>query len=81
MRVTIPAIVAPLSRRGRDKAQLFAEIKTAAVQSVQDVGTLRETWNSEQTKDLVARSKESFEKDGDLSKAAEVPRYGWIQEN
>lgn len=59
---------------------MFAEIKKAAMQSTDGLKTFREDWTSEQTQQLLARSKESLEKDGDLSKANGVARYGWVIE-
>lgn len=37
----------------------------------------RENWTSARTQDLLTRSKESFAKDGDLTKANQVARWGW----
>ncbi|KAF7192365.1 hypothetical protein HII31_06397 [Pseudocercospora fuligena] len=81
MKSDIPSIVAPIQRQTRDKAQLFVETKTAAVQAVTDVQQLRTTWNSEQTQDIFAKTKDSFAKDGDLSKARNVPRWGWAEQD
>jgi hypothetical protein len=80
LRLTVPSIVAPLSQRGQDKAQLFANIKTAAVGAVDSVQALRQDWTSEQTQEIFSVTRASLEKDGDLSKASEVPRYGWTEE-
>ncbi|KXS99516.1 hypothetical protein AC578_4264 [Pseudocercospora eumusae] len=81
MKSDIPSIVAPIQRQTRDKAQLFVETKTAAVQAVTDVQQLRATWNSEQTQEIFAKTKDSFVKDGDLSKARNVPRWGWAEQD
>lgn len=61
------------------KQQLFAEIKSAAVTATTELKDFRDNWTSEQTQGLLARSKESEQKDGDLSKASAVPRYGWYE--
>ncbi|PIA97105.1 hypothetical protein CB0940_06339 [Cercospora beticola] len=80
MRRTIPSIVGPMAKPAKDKAQLFVQIKSAAVRSVDDVQALRNNWSSEQTQSILNRSQQSLEKDSDLSKAGTVPRYGWTQD-
>ena len=61
------------------KAQMFANIKKAALHSTNDIKTFRNEWSSEQMRQIFAKSKESLEKNGDLSKANGVPRYGWSE--
>ncbi|KAM3421641.1 hypothetical protein BST61_g2026 [Cercospora zeina] len=80
MRRTIPSIVGPMAKPAKDKAQLFVQIKSAAVRAVDDVQALRNNWSSEQTQSILKKFQESLEKDSDLSKAVAVPRYGWIQD-
>lgn len=64
-------------RQPTSKALMFAEIKKSTMQSLGDLKTFRESWTSEATQDVFARSRESLQKDRDLSKAHEVARYGW----
>lgn len=75
-------MIEPMTRPvpGKDKARLVVQMKTAAVQAVDEVQALRNNWNSEQTQALIAKSRESFRKDGDLSKAADISRYGWAED-
>ena len=80
MRRTIPSMIEPMRRPVKDKAQLFVQVKTAAVQAVGDVEGLRNSWNSDETQSLLTKSRESLAKDSDLSKAANVPRYGWNED-
>ena len=56
---------------------MFVEIKKAAITSTSDIKRFQDDRNSEQTQTLFAKSKESAEKDNDLSKANDVPSYGW----
>lgn len=77
LRSAIPSVVAPMMQANTSKSQLFADIKTAAVTSTTELKDFRDNWTSEQTQSLLAKSNESKQKDGDLSKAASVPRYGW----
>lgn len=77
LRTTMPSLVAPLIRPNESKAQMYAEIKKAAVQSTDGLKTFRTDWTSEETQQLLERSKESLRKDGDLSKANDVAHYGW----
>lgn len=77
LRSTIPSLVAPLVRPNAGKAQMFAEVKKSALQSTGDLKAFQESWASEQTQQLLARSKESLQKDHDLRKANDVARYGW----
>ena len=77
MRATIPSLVAPLLNPDASRPRMFAEIKKSAVQTTDDLRSFRESWTSAQTQQSLVRSKESWEKDGDLRKAEEVARYGW----
>lgn len=76
----IPSIVAPLAKPAASKAQTFAQVGKAAGQSTDDLKAFREKWTSEQTQAMFARGRDSLEKDGDLSKAAQVASYGWVQQ-
>lgn len=76
LRSTISSLVTPLSRPQTSKAQLFATVRKSAVQSTDDLKAFRESWTAEQMQELFDRSRASLEKDGDLSKAREVARYG-----
>ena len=80
LRSTIPSLVAPLVRPGTSKAQIFAELKKSATESNDDIKALREQWNSEQTQNLLTMAKESMQKDGDLTKARDVAKYGWCEQ-
>ncbi|KAK5128412.1 hypothetical protein LTR85_003080 [Meristemomyces frigidus] len=80
LRSSIPSLVAPLLRPNASKEHMFAEIKKSALQSTNGLKAFRDDWTSEQTQQLLARSKESLERDGDLSRADGVARYGWARE-
>lgn len=60
------------------KAHKFAEIQKSTRQSLGNLKTFREDCTSEAMQAIFTRSKESLQKDGDLSKANEVARYGWL---
>ena len=77
LRSTIPSLVAPLVRAATSKAQLFADVRKSALQTTDNLNTFRDQWTSEQTHELFARSRQSVEKDGDLSKGEDVAKYGW----
>lgn len=79
MRRAIPSIVEPMVKPARSKTHLFVQLKTAAVQAVDDVQALRLKWTSDETQDIMKYSQESFDKNRDLSKAATIPRYGWTE--
>ena len=55
-------------------------MKKAAIGAVTGVQDLRREWESEGVQDLLKRSQASYEKDGDLKLAAEVPAWGWMKE-
>lgn len=59
---------------------MFAEVRKAGVGSISDLQTFRDGWQSQQTRELFARSRQNLERDGDLSKAGEVERYGWNEQ-
>lgn len=80
LRSALPSVVAPLLSRNASKAQIFAEVKKAALQSTDSLKSFREGWQSEQTQRILARSKESLQKDGELGKGNEVARYGWSEQ-
>lgn len=67
----------PFARPTSSKAQTFAAVRKAAIQSTDDLKAFREVWSSEQTQDVFVKGKESFEKDADLSKARDVAAFGW----
>lgn len=58
---------------------MFAEVKKAALQTTQDLQTFRENWQSDETQDLLAKSRESLQRDGNLAKANKVAKYGWAK--
>lgn len=60
LRTTLPSLVAPLARPATSKAQMFAGVRKAAVQSTSDLNRFREEWTSEQTQGLLARGRESL---------------------
>jgi hypothetical protein len=80
LRTTIPSIVSPLTRPSTTKPAAFAGLKKAAVGAVTGVQDLRREWESDGVQDLLKRSKTSYEKNGDLGPAAEVPAWGWVIE-
>ncbi len=59
---------------------MFVHIKKAAAAAINDLRTFREDWTSERTQCMLSHSKESRLKDGDLTKANDVARYGWLKE-
>jgi hypothetical protein len=59
---------------------MFAEVRKSALRSTEELKTFREQWNSEQTQQLFARSTQSLEKDGDLTKSLDVAKWGWFSE-
>ncbi|KAI6876224.1 hypothetical protein KC343_g11865 [Hortaea werneckii] len=77
LRSAIPSQVAPLLRTGTPRHQMHQESYKAAIKSTEDLKDVRADWNSEQTQQMFARARESVQKDGDLSKANEVAKYGW----
>ncbi|RMZ33697.1 hypothetical protein D0859_02138 [Hortaea werneckii] len=77
LRSAIPSQVAPLLRTGTPRHQMHQGSYKAAVKSTEDLKDFRADWNSEQTQQMFARARESVQKDGDLSKANEVAKYGW----
>ncbi|KAK4956517.1 hypothetical protein LTR10_006044 [Elasticomyces elasticus] len=79
LRSALPSCVTPLLHSDSSRQQMFTNVKKAAVASSNDLKTLRESWASEETQQLLSRSKESLRKDGDLSKANDVARYGWLK--
>ncbi|TKA26141.1 hypothetical protein B0A50_04638 [Salinomyces thailandicus] len=79
LRSAIPSHVTPLLRPGTSKSQMFAEVKKAALQSRAAMKAFRDDWSSEQTQQLLARSRESLQRDGDCGRAGEVARYGWAR--
>lgn len=80
LRTTIPSIISPLTRPATTKPAAFAGLKKAAIGAVTGVQDLRREWESDGVQDLLKRSQASYEKDGDLKLAAEVPAWGWMKE-
>jgi hypothetical protein len=58
---------------------MFAEVKKSAVTTTGQLTAFRNDWNSEQTQQVFTKAQESEQKDPDLSKAKEVPRFGWSE--
>ncbi|TKA66245.1 hypothetical protein B0A55_09598 [Friedmanniomyces simplex] len=81
LRATLPSLVAPLLQPDATRPQMFASVVKAAAGSTNDLKTLRGEWTAERTQQVLLHSKESLLKDGDLSKANEVARYGWLKED
>lgn len=69
-----------MARPVKDKAQLFVQVKTAAVQAMNDIQELRSSWTSQESQEMIIKSRESLQKDSDLSKAANIPHYGWTED-
>ncbi|KAH0286027.1 hypothetical protein M436DRAFT_66757 [Aureobasidium namibiae CBS 147.97] len=80
LRTTIPSIVSPLTRPATSKPAAFAGLKKAAIGAVTGVRDLRTEWESNGVQDLLKRSQASYEKDGNLGPAVEVPAWGWVKE-
>ncbi|KAI4739992.1 hypothetical protein E4T50_09550 [Aureobasidium sp. EXF-12298] len=80
LRTTIPSIISPLTRPATSKPAAFAGLKKAAIGAVTGVQDLRREWESDGVQELLKKSKTSYEKDGDLKAAAEVPAWGWTKE-
>jgi hypothetical protein len=80
LRTTIPSIISPLIRPATTKPAAFAGLKKAAIGAVTGVQDLRREWESDGVQNLLKRSQASYEKDGDLKLAAEVPAWGWVKE-
>ena len=81
LRSTVPMLVSPLIKPQTSKAQMFAEVKKSAVTNTSQLSAFRDDWNSEQTQQIFTKAQESEQKDPDLSKAEEVARFGWNEEN
>jgi hypothetical protein len=80
LRTTIPSIISPLTRPATTKPAAFAGLKKAAIGAVTGVQDLRREWESDGVQDLLKTSQASYEKNGDLKLAAEVPAWGWVKE-
>ncbi|KAI5201194.1 hypothetical protein E4T39_05333 [Aureobasidium subglaciale] len=80
LRTTIPAIISPLTRPATTKPAAFAGLKKAATGAVIGVQDLRREWLSDGVQEVLKRGRESYEKDGDLGAAAELPVWGWVEE-
>ncbi|KAK0268467.1 hypothetical protein LTR35_015488 [Friedmanniomyces endolithicus] len=81
LRSTLPVLVAPLLQQDTSRPRMFVNIKKAAAAATNELRTFREEWTSERTQRMLSHSKESLLKDGDLMKANDVARYGWLQED
>jgi hypothetical protein len=68
-------------RPATTKPAAFAGLKKAAVGAVTNVQDLRREWESDGVQDLLKRSQTSYERNGDLKLAAEVPAWGWTKED
>ncbi|EMC93058.1 hypothetical protein BAUCODRAFT_151429 [Baudoinia panamericana UAMH 10762] len=80
LRSVLPTIVAPLLQKDASQGGMFASVKKAALQSTDDLDRFRKEWSSDQTQQLLTRSNESVKEDGDLSRAADISKYGWAQD-
>jgi hypothetical protein len=58
---------------------MFAEVKKSAVTTSGQLTAFRNDWNSEQTQQIFTKAQESEQRDSDLSKAKETPRFGWSE--
>lgn len=61
------------------KSQAFVEIKKAAVSTKSNLREFREDWQSERTREILERARESESRDADLGPAREVGVYGWVE--
>lgn len=80
LRTAIPSLIAPLTRPATTRSAAFGGLKKAAIGAVTDVRDLRSEWESHETQRLLSKTKESYERDGDLTRAAEVEAWGWRKE-
>jgi hypothetical protein len=80
LRTTIPSIISPLTRPATSKTAAFAGLKKAAIGAVTGVQDLRREWESDGVQQLLKKSQTSYEKDGNLKAAAEIPAWGWVKE-
>ncbi|KAI4758292.1 hypothetical protein E4T52_09528 [Aureobasidium sp. EXF-3400] len=80
LRTTIPSIISPLTRPATSKPAAFAGLKKAAIGAVTGVQDLRREWESDGVQQLFKKSQTSYEKDGNLKAAAEIPAWGWVKD-
>ncbi|KAK0258244.1 hypothetical protein B0A54_00170 [Friedmanniomyces endolithicus] len=81
LRSTLPLLVAPLLHQDASRSHMFVAIKKAAATATNDLRTFRDEWISGRTQHMLSHTKESLLKDGDVTKANDVARYGWLKED
>ena len=79
LRSTVPSLVSPLIKPQSSKAQMFAEVKKSAVTTTSQLAAFRNDCNSVQTQQMFTKAQESEQRDPDLSKSEEIPRFGWSE--
>lgn len=84
LRSAIPEVVRPLYIRGdgykpRTKADVLIDVRKSAVQRAESLRTFAEAWESDDTKRVLERARESESRDANLSRSEEVPKWGWVE--
>lgn len=59
------------------KTELFRQLRNDARLSAQRLNTFRDMYASDETQQLLAKARQSYSQDSDLTKANDVPAYGW----
>jgi hypothetical protein len=77
LRNALPMMVEPMIRVGLSDAQRIEKLRGACVQASEGVTSLRKGMTDDQTQSIFKSTSESLEKDGDLSRARDVPFYGY----
>jgi hypothetical protein len=80
LRNALPMIVEPMTRVGLSDVQRIEKLKSACVQASEGLTSLTKGITDDQTQSIFKSTVESLEKDGDLSKARDVPFYGYSDE-
>jgi len=70
-------MIGPLLSPADSKAQIYEDVRNAATQSMTGIKRLKQLWTSEQTQRVFAQSRDSLARDQNLSRADEVPAFGW----
>ncbi|KAF2660531.1 hypothetical protein K491DRAFT_589145 [Lophiostoma macrostomum CBS 122681] len=79
LRLTIHRVVQPLSAPLTNNPALFEVYKNAVVGSQNNIKSFRTHWKSPDVQNILEHSNNSFAANTDLSPSAQVPRYGWKQ--
>ncbi|KAF2872223.1 hypothetical protein BDV95DRAFT_543900 [Massariosphaeria phaeospora] len=79
LRLAIPRVVEPLHSSAPIGPAIFKAFKEGLVGSQNGIKLFRAQWHSEEVQSAFEHSKQSFNRNSDLSAATQVPPYGWIQ--